>query len=1430
MQNSDQLRLNPPSLPAGGGAISGLKGNIAAAGPDGAATLTIPLPVSAGRGYAPSLSLGYHSRAGNGPFGIGWHITLPSIRRRANKGAPVYDDHDEFIGPDGEVLVPVLNTGGQPQRSISSELLGIPLPGSYNVSVWRPRVESSFSRLERWLPAVAEDGEFWVVYSADGQVHLLGKNNQARISHPMDATKIAVWLSESSVSAYGEQIYYQYRAEDDTDCDAAEISAHPKAFEQRYLVAVHYGNLVAERSLPGLGSADPLEAGWLFSLVADYGERATGEDTAPVWQAAATWPCRPDIVSGYEFGFALRTRRLCRQLLMFHRLDTLAGKAKGEDIPALVARLLLEYDENPSISTLRSARQMAYEPDGARCALPPLTFSWQTFTPPMAQWQPRDDLGNLNPWQPWQFTDLNGEGLPGVLYQDDGAWWYRAPVRQADGDADAVTWGTATPLPVVPVLQGSGTLTDLNGDGRMEWVVTAPGVAGRYDRTPEGGWLNFTPLSALPVEYTHPRAQLADILGAGLSDMVLIGPRSVRLYAGREGGWEKSETVVQSDGVALPIPGADARVLVAFSDLPGSGQQHLVQVRADGVTYWPNLGHGRFGHPVAVPGFSQPAVNFNPDQLYLADVDGSGTTDLIYAQSDHLLVFLNQSGNRFAEPFSIPMPTGVRFDRTCRLLVADIQGLGVASLVLVVPHPAVRHWLLPLAPAKPWLLGGMNNNMGAQHNLLYRSSAQFWLDEKAEKTTLGEPVPVSYLPFALHTLWRSEIEDEITGNRLVSEMSYRHGAWDGREREFRGFGYVQVQDTDALVARGTAGDIAPPGLNCSWFATGLPEVDSMLPQEYWQGDSAAFTGFAARFTIGDGEEEQTITPDEESGFWLRRALRGMPLRGEVYGVDDSWQTNVPYSVSEGRPQARLVQTGGAYPVVWASVVESRSYLYERVSSDPQCSQSILLTSDGLGKPLKEVAVNYPRRAQPPVSPWPDTLPDTLFSSSFDEQQLTLRLTLQQSSWHNLSAEDNSLWAAGLPDASRSDIFTYPASSVPKGGVTIETLLRKDGLVAETQDRTFAGQLQIWYLDSNGEETTEAPGLPARVSFKETAVLDDGMESALAESGITEQQLKAAGWELKDRLFARSGEPPVWGERSGYTTYASAERFWQPITFQTTALTGKVIITRDACDCVVTQYQDAAGLTTRAEYDWRFLKPVQVKDSNDNIHSVILDALGRVTATRFKGTENGEITGYSDVPLMLPDTADGLLALSVPLPVAKCVVWFAESWMSPPDDGGVKLPPHVITLSTDNYDGAPSQQIREQVAFSDGFGLQLQVAVRHSPGGAWQRDRTGSLITGENNLPKEITTNDRWAVTGRTEYNNKGQPIRTYQPYFLNDWRYVSDDSARHDLYADTHYYDPIGREWQVETAKGWLRRSLFTPWFVVSEDENDTAQGSDPEV
>ncbi|WP_217480776.1 SpvB/TcaC N-terminal domain-containing protein [Enterobacter chuandaensis] len=1448
MQNSGSLPFTPPSLPSGGGAITGLKSNVSAAGPDGAVTLSIPLPVSAGRGYAPSLSLSYHSRAGNGPFGMGWGVNLPAIRRRTNKGAPAYDDSDEFTGPDGEVLVPALADDGTPLIRSASALLGTPLGHSYSVSEWRARTERDFSRLEFWTrkssseksgdePEKAEADRFWVMYSPDGQVHLLGRNPQTRISNPAEPYRIAVWLAESSVSATGEQIYWQYRAEDGIACGEDHEqekrkergeAQHHDAVAQRYLAAVWYGNKKASRTLPAL-AATPSLNDWLFVLVADYGERGTSANKKPDWlmPGEGMWPCRADCFSGYEYGFEVRTRRLCHQVLMYHNTAALQGKEKQEAGFELVSRLLLTYNETPSVTTLATAQQCAYEPDGTLCALPPVTFGWQTFTPPGGDtWQRRDDLNSLNPLQPYQLVDLNGEGLAGILYQDAGAWWYRAPEREQHtlhGGAGAVTWGKPAPLPVIPALLESGILADLDGDGWLEWVITAPGVAGRYVRDAEG-WRHFTPLSALPVEYTHPRAKLADVLGGGLTDLVLIGPKSVRLYGGTEDGWRSARQTNQSAGVSLPVPGVDARRLVAFSDMAGSGQQHLVEVSTEGVCYWPNLGHGLFGKPVSLPGFSFPADIFNPDNLYLADVDGSGTTDLLYACSDYIQVYRNLSGNGFAEPFSVYLPDGVRYDNTCSLQVADIQGLGVASLVLTVSHPEPRHWVCHLSDSKPWLLNTMNNNRGGCHVLHYRSSAQFWLDEKAEAVGAGKTPPVCHLPFPLHMLNRTEVLDEITGNRLVSSVRYRHGAWDGREREFRGFGMVEVTDTDMQVSQATpgTGDISMPAVTRSWYATGIPAVDELLSADYWQGDEGVYSALTPQFTTGHAGHESLYKPGDDTAYWLHRGLKGLPLRSELYGLDDSQLAKTPYTVTENGLQVRLVKEQSGlqpYPVVWPLVTENRTYLYERVSSDPQCSQEVTLSCDEYGHPLRTVSIRYPRRPRSGKSPYPEVLPDSLYHSSYDDQQQALRLTLVQQSWHALSDRDAGIWLTGLPDTSRQDVFTHPGADVPSGLDAGQLKEKASGWLSEP---VFAGQQQARYRDGVNDVVPagQPPVFPPRVAFTETAVLDHTITGQLS-ADFTKERLESAGYLRADYAFPTDKEKgwQLWSVQQGHVLYANVDHFYLPVAYQDSLLTGVIKLTRDAHDCVITEVRDAAGLTTTAEYDWRFLMPVRITDANDNVHSATPDAQGRVTSTRFYGTENGGAAGYSDTAFTPPQAADAALALSAPQPVHQCMVYVTDSWQQ---KDSLRQPPHVLTLTTDRYDSDPAQQIRRQVVFSDGFGRVLQTAVRHEAGPAWQRKNNGSLQTATDGQPDTAETDFRWAVSGRTEYNNKGLPVRTYQPYFLNSWQYVSDDSARQDLHADTHRYDPLGREVQVVTARGWQRRTLFTPWFVVSEDENDT--------
>lgn len=1399
MQNSENLTLDSPSLPKGGGAITGLKGNINAVGPDGAASLSLPLPIEKGRGYGPELTLNYHSRSGNGSFGMGWGLNVPLIQRNTHKGVPRYDKTDSFVGPDGEILLPMLDNKGEAQIRTSSSLLGGNLGQRFMIYAYRLRTESHFSRFEYWVSQQDTAQDFWVMYSPDGQVHLLGKNPQARIVDPAKPSRVAAWLEESSVSATGEQIYWQYREE--------------KEEAQRYLSAIWYGNKKAGRKLPALITI-PSADEWLLTVVLDYGERSKETAELPIWimPGEGDWLERADSFSSWEFGFEVRTHYLCRQVLVY---SMLAAENRGDITPYLVTQLLLKYDESPCVSLLESVRQMAWEPEGTLCALPPLSFDWQRFVPPdIAVWQQREDMHKFNLHQPWQLVDLYGEGISGILYQDSGAWRYRAPVRLVEDDPDAVTWDEAIILSSIPLQRGGGRLVDLDGDGYLEWLATSSRFPERYKITHQQQWQHVIPKSAWPSELDHPQARLVAINGSGKVDLVLIGPKSVRLYSGTEEGWEKAQTQLSPLAINLPAFGSNALMMVAFSDMAGSGQQHVVAINADGVSYWPNCGYGHFSAPITMSGFSQPATSFNPEQVYLADIDGSGTTDLIYALSDHLLVYRNQSGNSFDKPFRVALPEGVTYDLTCYLQVVDLQGLGIASLVLTVPHISPHSWVCYLSTEKPYLLHSMNNNMGAHHGFKYRSSAQFWLDEKAEAVKQQRDPPPSYLPMILHILQQTEITDEITGNRLVSTARYRHGVWDGREREFRGYGFVEVKDTDVIASRGTAAEVSQPAVHRSWYATGLPDVDKQLAQEYWRADFQAFPDFTPRFTRGSGDEEQVFTPDTGLIFWLQRGMKGMLLRQESYGLDASPQEIIPYSVTENRPQIRLLQAEGAYPIVWPVIVESREYHYERINNDPQCSQQVLLSSDEDGQPLRQVSINYPRRERPAKNFYPERLPESLFESSYDEQQQILRLTLQQNQRHRLLDMEQGIWLLGLAKDQRSDIFNHDASAITDQGITLELLQKADGLLADRYHPLLGEQVQTWYLGSQGQETTDMPDFPPRVAFKEIALLDESMLTALTNN-ISEQNLVDSGYLSIDYLFPRSGEEnkKLWAVRQGYTTYGSADRFWLAKGYRNSSLMGEMKVTRDKYDCVVVKVVDAAGLTMTVAYDWRFLTPATITDANNNIQTVTLDALGRVISRRSRGTENGQQTGYSEAVLSVPESVEEMLSLTPPLPVSQCMLYVADSWRQ-----GQGLPPHVVALTTDRYDSGTErdqQQIRQQILFSDGFGRELQTSIRYADGEAWQRGENGLLL-------KRLSQTTRWAISGRTEYDNKGQPIRTYQPYFLDSWQYVIDDSLREESYADTYCYDPLGRVWQIITAKGYVRRTFFLPWLVVDEDENDT--------
>src|SRR5207248_2182940 len=119
------------TLPQGGGALHGIGETFSPDLHTGTGNFTIPIVLPAGRnGFQPQLNLVYSTGAGNGPFGLGWNLSIPGVSRKTSKGIPHYDDaHDVFILSGSEDLVPV----AQP---------------SPNITRYRPRTEGLFARID----------------------------------------------------------------------------------------------------------------------------------------------------------------------------------------------------------------------------------------------------------------------------------------------------------------------------------------------------------------------------------------------------------------------------------------------------------------------------------------------------------------------------------------------------------------------------------------------------------------------------------------------------------------------------------------------------------------------------------------------------------------------------------------------------------------------------------------------------------------------------------------------------------------------------------------------------------------------------------------------------------------------------------------------------------------------------------------------------------------------------------------------------------------------------------------------------------------------------------------------------------------------------------------------------------------------------------
>jgi len=1516
-----EQKAAPPSisLPKGGGAVRGIGEKFAANPVTGTGSITVPVATSPGRsGFGPQLSLTYDSGSGNGPFGFGWSLSVPSITRKTDKGLPQYNDADEsdvFILSGAEDLVPVRKPDGTRHDDDATA-------AGYTIRRYRPRIEGLFARIERWTRR--SDGDVhWRSISKDNILTLYGKDADSRIADPRDPVRIFTWLICETRDDKGNVVLYDYKREDGAGVDLTRAcernrgdGADARRNANRYLKGIRYGNrrpllnITGQRPrfLTDLPAEQVQNAGWMFEAVFDYGEH---DADAPMPDDAGPWTYRGDPFSSYRPGFEVRTTRLCQRVLMFHHFTD--EPDVGNDCLVRSTDFTYSHQQdptsvrNPVYTFLREVTQTGYKRTNGgyqKSRLPPVEYE---YTQPIV----RDTVEDVDPASlenlpigvdgaNYQWTDLHGEGIPGILTEQAGGWFYKrniSPISKRPVEFAPLERVAAKPN--LTLAGGQAQFMDLAGDGQPDLVVLDGPMPGLYEHDEAEGWRTFRPfMSRLNRDMRDPNLKFVDLDGDGHADVLITEDDAFVWHSSlAEAGFGPARRVAQAldDENGPRLVFADGAQSIYLADLSGDGLTDLVRIRNGEICYWPNLGYGRFGAKVTMdhaPQFDNPD-QFDHKRIRLADIDGTGTTDIIYLHRDGVRLYFNQSGNSWSKPRHLNVFP--RLDDLVSIAPTDLLGNGTACLVWSSPlHGGARRpmrYVNLMGGQKPHLLVRTINNLGAETVVQYAPSTKFYLQDKRD----GKPW-ITRLPFPVHVVERVETHDHISRNRFVTRYAYHHGYFDGEEREFRGFGMVEQWDTEELAALTSGGTLptatnldtashVPPVLTRTWFHTGVYLSRDHI-SDFFAGllDAQDKGEYYREPGLTDAQARALLLPDTvlPSGLTLEeereacRALKGSMLRQEVYALDGTLKEEHPYTVAEQNFGIRLEQPrgGNRHAVFFSHPREAITYHYERNPADPRVQHALTLEVDPFGSVLKETAIGYGRRQPDPSLPLQvDRDKQTKTLITYTENRVTNPIddvaVFPDAYRTPLPCETRTCELTGYTPTGAAGRFKG-ADFVQNAGAALthifDTEIDYEDPPTNGKQRRVVEQIRTLYraddlssllplghveplaLPGESYKLAFTPGLLAQVFQRNGQPLLPNPANVLGGQAagrggyLPSQQLKADGrfpntdpddhwWIPVGRVFLSPNSADTALQELAYaqTHFFLPHRTRDP--FHTIAVSTESFVTYDAYDLLMVDTRDAlnnrvtvgerdeAGNLTTPGNDYRVLQPWRVIDPNRNRTQVAFDILGMVVGTAVMG-KPGENLGDS-LAGFEADLSEAVVLdhLNNPLADPRAILGRATTRLvydlfayqrtkDQPDPQSAVV--YTLARETHDADLEPGQQTKVQHSFSysDGFGREIQKKIQAEP----------EKVDGAVGPP-------RWVGSGWTIFNNKGKPVRQYEPFFSATHRFEFGVQAG---VSPILFYDPVERVVATLHPNHAYEKVEFDPWRQVTWDVNDTVLVGDP--